>query len=135
MSAPGPQLRMLLFVCVVFFAAMGAAHFFGLKWPVLFVYWDTPFHAYQDKIISFTLVTYMALFFGAFRHRVMVPYALISIWGTVAGLALVNQSAALAGVLEGEGTIAYWLMTLAFGGLAAVLTVLWWNDRSIAEVG
>ena len=96
MQAPSPLLRTLLLACVAFFAAMGLAHFFGLKWPVLFVYWDTPFYAYQDKIIAFTLITYIALFLGASRHLVMVPYALVSIWGTVIGLSLVNSSAALA---------------------------------------
>ncbi|WP_420325965.1 hypothetical protein [Mameliella sp.] len=128
MEAPNPLLRGLLLLCVAFFACMGAAHFFGLKIPVLFVYWDPPFYAYQDKIIAFTLVTYMALFFGAARHSVMVPYALVSIWATVGGLALVNLSDALAQVLNGGGTLAYWLITAAFGGLAAVLTLIWVRD-------
>lgn len=125
MTPPSPLLRKLLLICVAFFACMGLAHFFGLKWPVLFVYWDTPFFAYQDKIISFTLITYIALFFGASRHLVMVPYALISIWGTVIGLSLVNTSSALADVLDGGGVTLYWLIIGAFGGLAIVLTVLW----------
>lgn len=125
MSSPSPLLRLLLLVCVAFFACMGAAHFVGLKWPILFVYWDTPFYAYQDKIIAFTLITYMALFFGASRHLVMVPYALISIWGKVLGLAAVNTSAALADVLNGGGTGTYWAIIAAFGVLAAVLTFLW----------
>lgn len=129
MHAPGPLLRSLLLACVAFFAAMGTAHFLGLKWPVLFVYWDTPFYAYQDKIISFTLITYIALFLGASRHMVMVPYALVSIWGTVIGLALVNSSAALAEVLDGRGTGIYWAIIAMFAGLAALLTVLWWRER------
>ena len=83
MAPPSALLKLLLQVSVAFFACMGLAHFFGLKIPVLFVYWDPPFYAYQDKIIAFTLVTYMALFFGASRHLVMVPYALVSIWSTV----------------------------------------------------
>ncbi|MFV0411408.1 MAG: hypothetical protein ACK5LJ_17435 [Paracoccus sp. (in: a-proteobacteria)] len=133
MSAPHSTLRQLLLICVAFFALMGLAHFFSVKLPVLFVYWNTPFHAYQDKIISFTLITYIALFWGASRHRVMVPYALISIWGTVLGLVMVNRSNALAEVLEGRGTWAYWLITLAFAGLAMVLSVLWWQGRSEAK--
>ncbi len=129
MDAPIPLLRSLLLICVAFFACMGLAHFFGLKIPVLFVYWDPPFYAYQDKIIAFTLITYMSLFFGASRHRVMVPYAVISLWGTVIGLALVNTSAALAQVLDGGSTFFYWLITMAFAGLAGVLTFLWLMDR------
>ncbi|MEO1047952.1 MAG: hypothetical protein AAFW59_06450, partial [Pseudomonadota bacterium] len=84
MDRPTPLLRGLLLICVVFFIAMGTAHFTGFKVPLLFIYYDTPFYAYQDRIIAFTLVTYVALFFAAANHRAVVPYALVSIWGTVA---------------------------------------------------
>lgn len=33
---------------VVYFSCMAFAHFFGIKVPVLFVYYDTPYYAYQD---------------------------------------------------------------------------------------
>lgn len=128
MMAPSPLLRSLLLVCVAFFVCMGLAHFFSFKLPVLFVYWDTPFYAYQDKIIAFTLITYAALFLAASRHRIVVPYALVSIWGTVFGLCLVNVSDALAEVLNGGGVGAYWLITAALGGLAVVLTGLWLRE-------
>ena len=131
LHAPTLRLRGLLWVNVAFFFCMGAAHFTGLKWPVLFVYRDTPFYAYQDKIIAFTLITYIALFFGASQHRVMVPYALISIWGTVLGLAAVNVSPELHEVLD-HGTFRYWIITAAFGALAALLSALWWQDRRAA---
>lgn len=131
MTPPSPFLRGLLLICVAFFACMALAHFFGLKVPVLFVYWDPPFYAYQDKIIAFLLVTYMVLFAGAARHRVMVPYALVSAWSTVAGLALVNLSDALAQVLNGGGTLAYWAITAAFAVPAVVLTLLWSRDRGV----
>lgn len=132
MTAPSPLLRGLLLICVAFFLCMGTAHFFGIKVPILFVYWDTPFYAYQDKIIAFTLVTYMSLFFGAARHLVMVPYALVAMWGTVIGLSLVNSSAALADVLDGGSTGIYWGIIALFGGLAVVLTILWSRDRQAA---
>ncbi len=123
---PDGLLRLLLLVCVVFFVCIGLAHFFGLKWPVLFVYFDTPYHAYQDRIISFTLVTYAALFLAASRDMTVVPFALVSIWSTVAGLSYINTSAELAAVLaDGQSTLLYWLQTGAFGGLAALLTLLY----------
>ena len=128
MAPPSVLLRALLLICVAFFACMGLAHFFGQKIPVLFVYWDPPFYAYQDKIIAFTLITYMALFFGASRHAIMVPYALVSIWGTVIGLSLVNLSSDLAAVLSGATTLWYWLITATFAGLAALLTYLWRSE-------
>ena len=129
MNPPSALLRALLLVCVAFFLCMGLAHFSGLKWPVLFVYFDTPYYAYQDKIISFTLITYMSLFFAASRHLVVVPYALISIWGTVLGLTAVNRSSALNSVLAGQGTLLYWLQTASFAALAAILTLLYLREK------
>jgi hypothetical protein len=101
---------------VAYFCCMAVAHFFGLKVPLLFVYYDVPFHAYQDKIISFAVVAYVCLFATAARHPVAVPAALIALGATVAGLAAVNLSAALAAVLAGRSTFAYWLQTGLIGG-------------------
>jgi hypothetical protein len=127
---PSPPLKSLLLVLVVYFLAMSAAHFFGLKFPLLFVYYDTPYYAYQDRIISFTLVSYALLFHAASRNRSLLPYVLISVWTTVAGLAAINRSGELALVLEGQGTGAYWLQTALYGGIAAVLTLLYIRERT-----
>ncbi len=54
--------RAALLAGVAYFCCMALAHFFGLKWPLLFVYYDTPFFAYQDKIISFAVTAYIGLF-------------------------------------------------------------------------
>jgi hypothetical protein len=83
------------------FSCMALAHFFGIKQPLLFVYYDTPFHAYQDKIISFAVTAYIALFWLASKSREAVPAALIVMALTVLGLASVNMSDALASVLTG----------------------------------
>lgn len=116
-----------LWVCVAYFCCMAIAHFFGIKVPVLFVYYDTPFFAYQDKIISFAVVAYIALFYSAAKVREVVPAALVTLWLTAAGLAHVNLSDALAG-LEGEKSMtAYWAQTAMIAGIAAVLTALYLN--------
>jgi hypothetical protein len=104
-------LRWSLWAGVAYFCCMAAAHYLGLKVPLLFVYYDTPFHAYQDKIIAFAVVAYVCLFATAARHRVAVPAALVALGVTVAGLASVNLSDALAAVLDGRSTAAYWLQT------------------------
>ena len=114
-----------LWACVIYFCGMATAHFFGIKVPVLFVYYDTPFYAYQDKIISFAVVAYIALFYSAARIREVVPAALVTLWLTAAGLASVNMSEALAS-LEGDKSIAaYWAQTAMIGGIALVLTALY----------
>jgi hypothetical protein len=119
---------------VAYFCCMAVAHFFSIKVPVLFVYYDTPFYAYQDKIISFAVCAYIALFHSASRHRVVVPSAIAILALTVLGLSAVNLSDALASVLsEGQSTLPYWLQTAAIGLYVITLLVLYVRDGKCAE--
>ena len=122
-----PQpLRLGLLAAVAYFTCMSIAHYFGIKVPVLFVYWDTPFYAYQDKIISFAVVSYVGLFYAASRDIKVVPIALAVLGVTVLGLASVNMSNALASVLaEGQSTWPYWAQTGMIAGIWVVLLVLY----------
>ncbi|MBO9449255.1 hypothetical protein J7426_03235 [Tropicibacter sp. R16_0] len=111
-------LRLGLLAAVAYFICMSIAHFFGIKWPILFVYYDTPFYAYQDKIISFAVISYVGLFYAASRDIAVVPIALAVLGVTVLGLVSVNLSDALAMVLaDGQSTWPYWAQT---GMLAAI---------------
>ncbi|MEP4036371.1 hypothetical protein [Pseudophaeobacter sp.] len=118
-----PQLlRLGLLSSVAYFTCMSLAHFFGIKVPVLFVYFDTPYYAYQDKIISFAVISYVGLFYAASRDIKAVPIALAVLGVTVLGLVSVNMSEALASVLsEDQPTWPYWLQT---GMLAIIWLVL-----------
>ena len=118
-------LNLALLAGVAYFCAMAVAHFFGIKWPLLFVYYDVPFHAYQDKIISFAVVTYACLWWSAARERSVVPAALVAMGFTVVGLAAVNLSDALASVLNGRSTQAYWWQTALFAAYWVLLFVLY----------
>jgi hypothetical protein len=129
MSMAGRLLNALLWAGVAYFCCMSVAHFFGIKVPILFIYYDTPFYAYQDKIIAFAVVAYICLFTSAARSRDTVPAALVAIWVTVLGLSAVNLSSALQLVLEGRGTAIYWLQTAALAIYALALSVLWWRSR------
>ena len=114
---------------VAYFCCMATAHFFGLKIPILFVYYDTPFYAYQDKIISFAVCAYIALFYSASQHRSVAFNAIIVLAITVLGLSSVNLSSALASVLqEGQSTMPYWLQTGAIGFYLVVLLTLYIKD-------
>jgi len=127
---PQMVLKYSLLAGVAYFCCMAVAHFFGVKVPILFVYYDTPFYAYQDKIIAFAVVTYACLFFAAARHAAIVPAVLVSIWVTVLGLAAVNMSHALREVLSGRSTAAYWIQTALIAGYAVWLTVFYVRSRS-----
>ncbi|MEH2500446.1 hypothetical protein V1294_006925 [Bradyrhizobium sp. AZCC 1678] len=69
----------LLWAGVAYFCCMAAAHFVGFKMPLLFIYYDAPFYAYQDKIIAFAVVAYICLFYSAARIPDVVPAALAAL--------------------------------------------------------
>lgn len=119
---------------VAYFCCMAIAHYFSIKVPVLFVYYDTPFHAYQDKIIAFAVCSYIALFFAASQERTVALKAIIVLGVTVLGLSSVNLSSALASVLEeGQSTTPYWLETGAIAFYFAVLVILYIRDGKNAS--
>jgi len=125
-----PLLRYALLAGMAYFCCMAMAHYFGIKLPLLFVYYDTPFYAYQDKIISFAVVSYIALFYSAAQNREVVPAALIVLGVTVLGLASVNESDALASVLEeSQSTLSYWVQTGLIAAYFVVLLVLYLRDK------
>jgi hypothetical protein len=112
-----------------YFVCMAIAHFFVIKLPVLFVYYDTPFYSYQDKIISFAVCAYVALFYSASKHRDVALNAIIVLGFTVLGLCVVNLSESLASVLAvGQSTLLYWLQTGAIAFYLVVLVVLYIGD-------
>jgi len=117
-----------------YFCCMAVAHFFSIKVPVLFVYYNTPFYAYQDKIISFAVCAYVALFYAAAQHRAIARDAIVVLGLTVLGLSAVNRSDALACVLApGQSSLPYWLQTAAIGLYLITLTVLYARDGRSAE--
>ena len=113
----------------LYFCFMAIAHYFSIKVPILFVYFDTPFYAYQDKIISFAVCAYIALFYSASHHRSVALNAIIVLAITVLGLSSVNLSDALTAVLQdGQSTAPYWLQTGAIAFYLVVLVGLYIND-------
>ncbi len=109
-------LRFSLLAGASYFTAMSLAHFFSFKYPVLFIYYDVPFYAYQDKIISFCAFLYANLFFEGFRKpEHFAGLCVRSMLTTVVGLSLVNTSGALQEVVgknsNGGSTALYWAQT------------------------
>jgi hypothetical protein len=118
----------LLFGCF-YFVGMAIAHFIGLKLPILFVYYDTPFYAYQDKIISFAVTAYIALFYLASKDRKNVPAAITVLGLTTAGLSFINFSSDLGEVMaSGQTTLAYWLQTAFIGSYFLALLIIYIRD-------
>ncbi|MEM6579848.1 MAG: hypothetical protein AAF699_01175 [Pseudomonadota bacterium] len=121
--------KVFFLVGAAYFVCMAIAHFFIIKVPILFVYYDTPFYAYQDKIISFAVCAYVALFYSASKHRDVALSAIIVLALTVAGLSAVNLSEALSStLLDGQSTTMYWLQTVAIAGYLLVLVYCYLRD-------
>ena len=124
-----PFLKYALLVGVVYFVCMAVAHYFGIKQPLLFIYYDTPFYAYQEKIISFAVIAYAALFYSAAYLRAVVPAALVVLGITVLGLASINGSEELRAVLtEGQATMPYWVQTALIAVYFVLLLLLYIRD-------
>ena len=126
MTAPSGLLFLLLNANVAYFLAMSVAHWVGFKVPILFIYYDTPFYAYQDKIISFCAATYALLNYAAVCELSVVPFVIASLALTTAGLSAINASDDLQKVLPiGASTTAYWMQTALIGALTVTLTLLY----------
>ena len=129
-SMNSPSLKNALLVGVVYFVCMAVAHYIGIKQPLLFIYYDTPFYAYQDKIISFAVIAYAALFYSAAYCRAVVPAALFVLGITVFGLASINSSEELRTVLtEEQATTPYWAQTELIAVYFVLLLLLYVRDR------
>ena len=125
-----PLLRYALLAGAVYFCCMALAHYLGIKQPVLFIDYDLPLYAYQDRIISFAVVAYIALFYSAAHMRAAVPAALIVLGVTVIGLGSINVSHALESVLvEGQSTRPYWIQTGLIAIYFLMLLVLYFRDK------
>lgn len=118
-----------------YFVCMAVAHYFSFKAPLLFVYYDTPFYAYQDKIIAFAVSAYIGLFWSAAFSRSVAPTAILVLAVTVVGLASVNTSEALRSVMtDGQSTLPYWAQTAAIGCYLALLLILYIRDGKMQQV-
>ncbi len=128
-------LTLSLLLGSIYFITMSIAHYFSIKVPFLFVYYDTPFYGYQDKIISFSLIAYITLFYTAAFENKVVPACLFVMLGTVLGLSNINISQDLKQLLKpNQTTYMYWFQTAFIFSYLVVLTVLYLFTSKIIPV-
>jgi hypothetical protein len=119
---------------IFYFVAMSVAHWMSFKIPVLFIYYDTPFYAYQDKVISFCAATYALFCLAATYNRMVVPYFIVSLAMTTVGLAAINSSEDLLKVLpKSASTSAYWIQTCMIGAITLTLSLLYANSNGMEK--
>lgn len=136
-------LSFALHLGAAFFAAMAICHWFGIKVPMKFIYFDNAFLPYQDRIIAICLVGVSLLHFCAARHPSLAPYVLVFLGTAIVGIGAITLSPDLAMTLE-DGRIerngwemswrlvgdhtprlgTYWIETCAFASYFTGLVVL-----------
>ncbi len=111
----------------LYFFMVAAAHMMGLKLPLLFVYYNVPSYAYQDRIISFLAFGWAVFLLSASDdpagERRLVRAVLVAGGGAVAGLVVINLTTDFAALgpailprnfwLETVALLAYWLWLIA----------------------
>ncbi len=111
-------MRAPLRVGSLYFGAVSLAHLLGWKVPGLFVYFNVPSQAYQDRIIGLLAFGWSVFLWAAAESLEdrLVRAALVSGAVAVLGLAVINATAELP-----RGPVGwFWLETAALG-----LVVMW----------
>ena len=108
-------LKASLLAGAAYFLGVSVAHMLGVKVPGLFVYFDVPSFAYQDRIISFLAFGWAVFLFAAstdpMKQDVLVKAVLVAGAAAVAGLAIVNLTTDFSALRPGIAQSAFWLQT------------------------
>jgi len=121
-------LRYSLLAGAVYFFSVSVVHMLGLKVPVLFIYFNVPSYAYQDRIISFLAFGWSVFLFTAFtdpqKNSALVKAILAAGAGALIGVSVINAATDFQSLdpainpmvfwLEAAGLFVYWLWLVVF---------------------
>jgi len=126
-------LRWSLFAGAVYFMGIAFAHMFGLKVPFLFVYFNVPSYAYQDRIISFLAFGWSVYLFTAFidpvKNSGLVKAILFSGTGTIIGLSAINILTDFGKLSKDIDVSIFWIETIALSVYVIWLFVFYYRSR------
>jgi len=118
-------LKYSLYCGAVYFLLMSTAHSIGLKVPLLFIYFNVPSYAYQDKIIALLTFGWSIFFFIAGRTllRPLIIGILISGFAAIAMLTFINVSTDFSFFGNDISTGSFHAMTISLCVYWAVLLI------------
>jgi hypothetical protein len=125
MSTSTAILKWLLLAGSIYFLGISIVHTFGIKVPLLYIYFTVPSYAYQDKIISFLALGWSVFLFTAFidpvTNRDLVRA--IHVAGVIAiiGLSVVNSTTDFHALSPKIQPSSFWMETLGLGLYVALL--------------
>jgi len=126
-------LKWSLFTGAIYFMGITLAHMFGFKVPLLFVYFNVPSYAYQDRIISFLAFGWSVFLFTAFMDPVknngLVKAILFSGTGTIIGLSIINILTDFAKLSQDIDVSIFWIETIALTAYVIWLLFFYFKSR------
>jgi hypothetical protein len=130
MTKKATALKWTLIAGALYFFLVSAAHFFEIKWPGVFVYFNVESFQYQNKIISLLAFGWATYFYASTRF---IPLGLIQeiLFPVIAGalailvLSYTNLTQEISRLSADQGTLQYWLGTLFLLVYWLVLFSLW----------
>lgn len=87
-------LKLLLLSGSVYFFLIATFHMFGIKIPIIYIYYNVPSYSYQDRVISFLAFGWSVFLFTAFINPIknisLVRAIVIAGAGAIIGLEIIN---------------------------------------------
>jgi hypothetical protein len=128
MSTDFRILKYSLLAGALYFLSVSVVHMLGLKIPVLFIYFNVPSYAYQDRIISFLAFGWSVFLFTGFtdpqKNSALVKAILVAGAGALIGASIINSATDFQALdpainvtvfwLEAAGLFIYWLWLVVF---------------------
>lgn len=122
-------LKLLLLAGAVYFFAVAIAHMFGIKIPMLFVYYNVPSYEYQDRIIAFLAFGWSVFLFTAsidpMRNSIVVKAVLTAGLAAVLGLNVINRITNFQTLSPNIDPAVFRVETLVLSAYEAVLIVFY----------
>jgi len=120
------MLKWSLLLGSIYFFGVAVVHMIGFKIPILFIYYNVPSYAYQDRLFSVLAFGWSAFFFTAFtnprRFSAFVKAILTSGAYAIVGLSAINVTTDFNNLnlnikvwmfwIETAGLFVYWLLLL-----------------------
>ncbi len=138
MSVSQKILKRSLLIGAIYFFLVSAAHMFNIKVPMLFIYFNMPSYAYQDKIISFLAFGWAMFLYAGFRSvnkNIMEPVKYILFAGAVGivNLSIVNISTDFNNFSKDIKPFIFWVETFFLSGYLILLTVLYYSAKKVIK--
>lgn len=135
---PHTFLRWSLLGGAIYFMLIAIAHVFGIKIPLLFIYYNLPSYIYQDIIIAFLAFGWGMFFYSGYKSSsenqlVNVKYIIIAGYCSILGLIYINSSTNFTALMVKAKASHFWVETILLFLYPVWLTILYWfaNKKTI----